>query len=413
MPTRRGWALFGGSLALGVGGRLLGVFDLFALAAASFALAVAGLVYVRMTRFRLEAVRELRPARVHAGSPSRVELSVRNVAPTRSPVLTARDPFDGGKRWARFLLAPLGPGETARAAYRLPTDERGIYDLGPLQLALSDPFGVAAAAFPAAAATKLTVYPRTDRIAPLPLSRGNDPHAGADHPTALSLAGEDFYALRQYEDGDDPRRVHWGATAKMDELMVRQDEMPWQGRATVLLDVRRGVHTPASLELAVSAAASIVSACWERRSLVRLVTTSGFDSGFAAGARHVEAILEHLAVVQTERGTHVLPVLARLGRQASGGSMAMVTTSAATDADLGGVARLSERYGFVALVLFERSAFDPTTAGQQLAPRSVPSLGTVVRVTGLRPFAAAWEQAIVPSYGSGRPTRPVPRVARR
>ena len=385
MPTRRGWALFGGSLALGVGGRLLGVFDLFALAAASFALAVAGLVYVRMTRFRLEAVRELRPARVHAGSPSRVELSVRNVAPTRSPVLTARDPFDGGKRWARFLLAPLGPGETARAAYRLPTDERGIYDLGPLQLALSDPFGVAAAAFPAAAATKLTVYPRTDRIAPLPLSRGNDPHAGADHPTALSLAGEDFYALRQYEDGDDPRRVHWGATAKMDELMVRQDEMPWQGRATVLLDVRRGVHTPASLELAVSAAASIVSACWERRSLVRLVTTSGFDSGFAAGARHVEAILEHLAVVQTERGTHVLPVLARLGRQASGGSMAMVTTS----------------------------AFDPTTAGQQLAPRSVPSLGTVVRVTGLRPFAAAWEQAIVPSYGSGRPTRPVPRVARR
>ena len=118
---------------------------------------------------------------MHAGSPSRVELSVRNVAPTRSPVLTARDPFDGGKRWARFLLAPLGPGETARAAYRLPTDERGIYDLGPLQLALSDPFGVAAVAMWSpwlVQSTSLTRVPicwrRFVRIASpiLPWSRG-------------------------------------------------------------------------------------------------------------------------------------------------------------------------------------------------------------------------------------------------
>src|SRR5207245_397722 len=91
-----------------------------------------------------------------------------------------------------------------------------------------------------APATQLTVYPRVDPILPLPQTRGHDPHAGADHPTALG-SGEDFYALRAYQVGDDLRRVHWPSTARLDELMIRQQEMPWQGRATVVLDVRRRV----------------------------------------------------------------------------------------------------------------------------------------------------------------------------
>src|SRR5688500_7468348 len=280
MLTRRGWLLALGSLILSVAGRLLGLPELFALAAAAIVLTGGALVYVRLTRFQLEATRELRPPRVHAGSASRVELAVRNLAFRRSPVLAARDPFDGGRRWARLLLAPLGPGETARAAYRLPTDRRGVFDLGPLQLQLNDPFGLARTSIQAAPLTKLTAYPPVDDTEPLPLSRGNDPHSGVDHATALSLSGEDFYALRDYQEGDDLRRVHWGATAKLDELMIRQEEMPWQGRATVVLDLREGVHTPESLEIVVSAGASVVRSCWKRRSLVRLLTTGGFDSGF-------------------------------------------------------------------------------------------------------------------------------------
>ena len=97
--------------------------------------------------------------------------------------------------------------------------------------------------------------------------------------------------------GDDLRRVHWPSSARHDELLVRQDELPWQGRTTVLLDVRKAAHSGDSLEVAVSAAASIVAATARRNDLVRLVTTDGTDSGFAPGSDHVEAIMEHLAVV--------------------------------------------------------------------------------------------------------------------
>ena len=154
---------------------------------------------------------------------------------------------------------------------------------------------------------------------PVPHTSGDDPHAGADHPYALGRTGEDFYALRPYVVGDDLRRVHWPSTARHDELMVRQDELPWQGRATVLLDVRRSGHTADSLELAVSAAASVVTASWKRRDLVRLITTDGTDSGSPPGTPHVEAIMEFLATVAATSGGTLRGTIDALGAASHGG----------------------------------------------------------------------------------------------
>src|SRR5438105_13844791 len=78
--------------------------------------------------------------------------------------------------------------------------------------------------------------------------------------------GIDFFALREYEMGDDLRRVHWRSTARTGELMLRQDEMPWESRATILLDNRPSTHSGDSFERAVEAAASIATAmCQGRR----------------------------------------------------------------------------------------------------------------------------------------------------
>ncbi len=383
-----------GAAVLASAGRILGIVELYMLAGAALALVVGAVAFVRLSRFEMEAVRELRPARVHAGGSSRVELTVRNTGRRRSPVLAARDPFDNGRRWARFLIAPLSPDEEARAAYRLPTERRGIFDLGPMQLHLEDPFGLAATTREAAPATRLTVYPRVDPVPPLPMTRGNDPHAGADHPTALAASGEDFYALREYEVGDDLRRVHWKASARLDELMIRQEEMPWQGRVTVLVDLRGGVHNDESLELVLSAAASVVSACWRHRSLVRLVSTAGVDSGFAAGHAHVEAILEHLAGAGPGRDDKLAAILGSLRREGNGGALTVVTTAAAPDADLDRVARLRSRFGAVTLVLFETSSFESAVPGRAGRDRAVRGLPSTVHVSAHHPFAPAWTEAM-------------------
>jgi uncharacterized protein (DUF58 family) len=109
--------------------------------------------------------------------------------------------------------------------------------------------------------------------------------------TGLQTGGDEFHSLRPYVIGDDLRRVHWPSTARRDELTVRQDERHQQGRTTVLLDVRRAVHTDESFERAVSAAASLLVAAVRRGDEVRLVATDRTDSGLRRRAhvrqRHV------------------------------------------------------------------------------------------------------------------------------
>jgi uncharacterized protein (DUF58 family) len=390
--TRRGWTLALGTVPLIVAGRLLGLVELFILATCVAVLCAGAVVSVRVQSLRIRTERHLHPPRVHAGSSSRVDLEVRNLGSRRTPVLQVRDPFDRGWRWARFLVPPLAAGASSRAAYRLPTEERGIFDIGPLEIALGDPFGLATTAFTSVGVTQLTVYPRIDLIHPLPTSHGHDPHSGAQHPRALLGSGEDFYALRPYEVGDDLRRVHWASTARLDDLMIRQDEMPWQTRATILLDVRARVHNDLSLELAVSAAASIHSASHRQHSLIRVVSTDGTDSGFSTGHVHAEAILEHLATVEASRDDKVAGVTASLRRAGNGGSLVIITTEKAATSDLEAMARLRTRYGTIVLVVFEHSSFE--SGGPVTPPPALPLVTATVRVTRNQPFAMAWEDAL-------------------
>jgi uncharacterized protein (DUF58 family) len=258
--TRRGVVAIGAAVVMIVLGRVLGIAELYAVAVLDVGIVAGALAYVRYFPWNVEALREVRPAQVFADVSSRVELSVRNVGGSRSPVLSARDPFDNGRRWARFHVAPLAPGETVRAAYRLPTAERGIFPLGPLQIGIADPFGMAQRVTQAAPAATLTVYPHVHEVRPLLEVRGADPSGATSRPS-LTSSGEDFYGLRAYQTGDDLRRVHWASTARQDELMIRQDELPWQGQVTVLLDLRAAVHSAPSLELALSAAVTSAGSC--------------------------------------------------------------------------------------------------------------------------------------------------------
>jgi uncharacterized protein (DUF58 family) len=389
--TRRGWAVCGAAVAFVAAGRLLGIPELYALAVVGLGLLAGAVVYVRFAPWDVEAHREVRPPQVHAGGNGRVELSVRNNDSRRSPVLSARDPFDDGRRWARFHIAPLQPGETVRAAYRLPTAERGIFPLGPLTIGLTDPFGLATQAREAAPGATLVVYPRIDAIYPLAQARGADPTGSTGHPS-LAYGGEDFYALRPYQTGDDLRRVHWPSSARSDELMIRQDEVPWQGRISVLADLRSPQHSPESLELALSAVASILHAGFVAGRQIRLVTSDGLDTGFGSGHAHLTTVLGRLAAARVGPGGTLAAGLAALDRGGTTGGVAVVTTESATDQDLAGTRRLSARFGSVAIVVIERSAWDPDAPDRRAV--AVPGRARVVRVNAALTFETAWNASV-------------------
>jgi len=379
--TRRGWST--GVLAgvLLVLGRIFGTIEGYIAGAALAALLVASVLWLIATRLDVAVTRVLHPPKVHAGSSTRVDLTVVNRARRSSPVLTLRDRVSG-TRGASLLAAPLAPGEEIRAAYRFATERRGVVTVGPLQVELTDPFGLAQLRLPAAGVSELVVYPPIEPLTALPLSAGNDPLAGAEHPNALGRGGEDFFALRAYVVGDDLRRVHWPATARHDELMVRQDELPWQGRTTVVIDDRAGVHTPESFERMVSAAASILVAGTRRQDLVRIVTASGSDSGFGAGRSHVEGLLEALACIEAKDALGLGGAGELLCASRVSGGLVVLTGAAGTD-ELQGLLGRAEASGPEAVLAFSASA----TGGPSMT-------GPVVRLGSDTSLASAWATAL-------------------
>jgi len=201
-------------------------------------------------------------------------------------------------------------------------DVRGRYEVGPLVVRLTDPFGLCEMVRHFPAVDKLTVVPQVVPLEPVRLT-GEYTGAGDSHARSVAVHGEDDVATREYRHGDDLRRVHWRSTAKAGELMVRREEQPWESRATIVLDTRlrahRGEGPTASFEWAVSAAASIAVHLRNSGYRLRLVTETGTDIDSGEGGGSVGELLDHLAEVRLSQRGDLTQVIRRIHVGEDGG----------------------------------------------------------------------------------------------
>ncbi|MFJ9697879.1 DUF58 domain-containing protein [Kitasatospora sp. NPDC101183] len=275
------------------------------------ALPLVAVMIVANTRYRVASGRRLNPRRAVAGQEARVHLRVDNVSRVPTGVLLLEDqvPYVLGPR-PRFVLDRVEPHGYREVSYRVRSDLRGRYPLGPLQLRLSDPFGMCEVGRAFTASDTLTVVPQVQALPAVRLS-GDWAGQGESSSHSLALAGDDDVILREYRPGDDLRRVHWKSTARYGELMVRREEQPQKARATVLLDTReighRGSGPASSFEWAVSCAASVCAHLLERGYQTHLLTDTGEwvpgpGSGNHGAAETTGLILDALAVADLSDG---------------------------------------------------------------------------------------------------------------
>lgn len=398
MLTRQGWALAAGAVVLVGVGRFFGALELFVLGAGAMALVVFAVARTALVRLDVGVRRDVHPPRVHTGSPSRIELEVTNRGPRTTPVLQILDGVSG-TRGADLGLAPIAPGARARAAYRLPTRRRGIVTVGPLDLVLSDPFGLTSLRVRGAERTELTVYPRIDHIAALPETVGHDPEATEQAPSSIGPSGEEFFALRPFEVGDELRRVHWPSSARFDELQVRQTELPRQGRVTVVTDLRVPDQSDEALDLVVSAAASVVTAARRAGELFRLIGTDGADSGFVPGNAAYGAVLEYLATVEPARTGRIEQTVDTVARTSLGGALVVVSAGLGRH-DRARLDAVGSRFASITTVLVDRSAWDDS-ADRGPADRRP----TDVVIDSGTSFPDAWNRSMLTRRRTGATTR--------
>ena len=162
--------------------------------------------------------------------------------------------------WAEFVDHADLPGynvANVRAAETLNSrrwtaraicNHRGVYQLGPWELKLGDPFGLFLVRHTYTEIQEIFVYPP---IAQLP--RHLLPASGAlgEHrPLHQALNANTVSAIspRPYQPGDPLRHLHWPTTARRDEPYIKNFEPEATSTVWLILDLDATVHLGAGID---------------------------------------------------------------------------------------------------------------------------------------------------------------------
>ena len=174
----------------------------------------------RLRRPRVDVHRWIRPSVLTAGDVGRVEVLVAAAsaaAAHRRSSWSSRSAPTARRGWP----SPRSAADAeVSAGYRIPTERRGVLTIGPLTAVRHDVLGLARSVTEVAGIEEVLVSPRAHLLDMPTLGQG----VLGRHLLALAqrLGPGDFHSLRDYVDGDEPRTIHWRASARSEELKVRQ-----------------------------------------------------------------------------------------------------------------------------------------------------------------------------------------------
>lgn len=308
MPTRQGYVALVAGVTAVVVGRFFAILELYVIGAAMLVAVAFGVAYVALRLPRLTATRWAHPAMLSAGETGSVDLDLEHLGAVRSARFLLEESIR--RPGEPVQLAPLGveplrSRARVRTGYDLPTSARGVIEVGPLDSVITDPLGVARRTRTVAGTGTVVVAPRAYQV-PMP-ALGSGPLGQQLLAQARRLGPGEFHSLREYVEGDEPRSIHWRASARGDDLVVKQHTLEGLRRAMVVLDIDPASYSDrASFERAVTAAASLVSSAHHHELATRFVTGRGID---LRGPDVTAATLDVLASIEPTPGA--LPVLDR------------------------------------------------------------------------------------------------------
>ncbi len=171
-------------------------------------------------------------------------------------------------------VALAGKAGHVSGRYVLERVPRGRYAITETTAIVEDPFALGRRRIPVEAPGALLVYPRIVELGRLFSATGSRVQDGK-RLLVRRPSGFDLHSVREHQQGESLRRVHWPSTAKRQQLMVKDLEDAPRDEVLVLLDadasVVAGTPPVTSFELAVSAAGSILLAEVRRNRRAALV----------------------------------------------------------------------------------------------------------------------------------------------
>lgn len=182
---------------------------------------------------------------------------------------------------ASIIRAPEGfvhslrPGERTYVTVPVRAASRGRIRLNAVRVSTSFPFGIFTKSVLIPLEDELVVFPPLARLLG-PLEQVSRRSEAAAHSMApgRTKGDEEFYGVREFRAGDNPKRIHWRRSARTGQLMVREMSKPRDHQVWCVINTQvppRDGRAAALLEQAVSAAATALCHALESGSRVGLI----------------------------------------------------------------------------------------------------------------------------------------------
>ena len=235
--TRQGWVAVGAGVVSIVIARVFGILELFVIGVGFFAAVLVAVAIVIVRRPRLRGGRWIHPMVMVAGDVGRVDIRIEHLGAVPSVSFDLSETVGRPRAapyTARLPVPPMAGRAFTTTGYELTTTARGIVRLGPLIVEHRDPLGIARTRTLLLDVDEVFVAPRSYLLDMPQLGQGV---LGA-HLLAMArrLGPGEFHGLREYVDGDEPRSIHWKASARSEQLLVKEHTTEGLRRCTVVLD---------------------------------------------------------------------------------------------------------------------------------------------------------------------------------
>jgi uncharacterized protein (DUF58 family) len=298
--------------------------------------------WVSLARKPMRLGRHLRGGEHLEGDDLRIDLDLESEGSVPPPAVALVE--DLGKLGPR--RTPMQPhGKRLHGHYLLWAVPRGRYPYRHVRAVLEDPFGLYRTEVDLGVGGALLVYPRLvelDRVFS---------DAGTQTPEGRRVllrrpSGFDLHSVREYEQGESLRKVHWRSTAKRGQLMVKELEDAPRDEVAVVLDADgsavAGEPPDSSFDMQVRAAGSILRAHVRRGRRSVLVVSSALEESRRIHSSDGDwrAALELLAAVEP---TASVPLGTLLAADETAASRALELTVVTARLTPGLVERLVQR----------------------------------------------------------------------
>jgi uncharacterized protein (DUF58 family) len=293
------------TLAIGIAALNTGNNLLYLLLAMMLSLIVMSGILSEQT-FKQVTIRRRTPDHIFAGRPATATLCVINRKP-RFPTFSLRvmDLIEGHAVDRGVHLLHVPPQGTAIRAYPIRYSRRGLHRIEGIKLLTRFPFGLFIKAATLPLETDLVVYPE---IKPLPEVLVRDlASLGSEQAVPRRGEGAGLYNLREYQEGDNSRAIHWKTSARQARLIVRETETEDQRHVTLALPTAGPGDHQEAFERAVVLGASLAQHFHDRGFSVRLLVGDR-EIPHGIGESHFHRVLRALALCDPTPGAQSAPL---------------------------------------------------------------------------------------------------------